>query len=54
MSLRDWFAGMAMSGTLASVTSPPDKEGWTPDAMATWSYVMADALLRKREETASQ
>jgi hypothetical protein len=46
MTLRDWFAGQALAGNLASV--PPDAD---PDAeaMARFSYRVADAMLAARE-----
>lgn len=44
MSLRDWFAGMAIEGALNNYA------GWTPDVIARISYEIADAMLVKREE----
>ncbi len=46
MSLRDWFAGMALSAYLSdSVLSlSPD------EALASWCYAKADAMLKKREK----
>lgn len=47
MSLRDWFAGMAMMGFAAS---PSNKVGqWTPEEVAGDAYGYADAMLAERE-----
>lgn len=43
MSLRDWFAGMALSGWIASVTVPPDA-----NRAAEACYQYADAMLAER------
>lgn len=47
MSLRDWFAGQALAGWLASfgeTTSPK------ADKCAAFAYEMADAMLAERAE----
>jgi len=52
MSLRDWFAGMALQGWLASFDSQmthPAKLETTTDIAAD-SYSMADAMLAARKE----
>jgi hypothetical protein len=45
MSLRDWFAGQALSGVHV--------DGWlTPEdlqALSAWCYAIADAMLAERE-----
>ena len=46
MSLRDWFAGMALQGLLASVT---EDEEVIDDVIARSSYELADAMLAARE-----
>ena len=47
MSLRDWFAGMALS----SMTVSPDyNKGPCNQAMAERAYVIADAMLAVRKE----
>jgi len=46
MSLRDWFAGMALSGELAS-----SNEYQEPANIALWTYRVADAMLAERERT---
>jgi len=46
VSLRDYFAGRALQGTLAS----PANEGMTPEHLAEWSYTLADAMLKARKE----
>ena len=45
MSLRDWFAGMALQGWLANPTLKGTVEGYTKDA-----YVYADSMLTQREK----
>jgi hypothetical protein len=44
MSLRDWFAGMAMQGMLAS-----DRD-MTEEEHARWAYKRADWMLRVKQE----
>ncbi len=55
MSLRDWFAGMAMQGMYAATKRTTEGHMSWPNesACARWSYQQADAMLaaRKREET---
>ena len=46
MPLRDWFAGMALSGYLADTRCP---ERATPDTLAAWCYANADAMLAARK-----
>jgi hypothetical protein len=43
MSLRDWFAGQALTGVLA--TSHRE----SPALLARWSYEIADAMLKERQ-----
>ncbi len=45
MTLRDYFAGQALEGNIACLqpNAVPDV-----DAMAAWSYMVADAMLRAR------
>lgn len=43
MTLRDWFAGQALSGQLANPTFTSDTI-----ALAQWAYKYADALLAER------
>lgn len=65
MSLRDWFAGMALGGmvqhTMATETRSCDEIGLIPiysdgeadianKLLATWSYALADAMLKARQE----
>lgn len=48
MSLRDWFAGMAMNGCLQSVIKPG-----TPDSnegAAKYCYAFADAMMKERDK----
>lgn len=52
MSIRDWFAGMALQGILASPRTPVNKSGEASgdsETIAYLSYVMADAMLKERE-----
>ena len=44
MSLRDWFAGQAMSAII--VKQPPP----TPDKLAAVAYGMADAMVKKMQK----
>ncbi|WNO06000.1 hypothetical protein [Rhodoferax mekongensis] len=47
MTLRDYFAGEALSGLVASCTN--DQEV-TPRLAAKWCYEMADAMLEARKQ----
>jgi hypothetical protein len=51
MSLRDWFAGMAMQG-LVSALVVKAKEGAVcdPEGTAQLAYIHADEMLKKRGE----
>ena len=44
MSLRDWFAGQALSGICASGPATD----WTNDLLASEAYSLADAMLAAR------
>ena len=46
MSLRDWFAGLALAGYVAD--DMPD--GWTNAHVAAIAYGLADAMLVVREK----
>jgi len=46
MSLRDYFAGQALAGAMASLKSD---ETWPAPGMAAHCYRVADAMLRERE-----
>ena len=46
MSLRDWFAGQALSGLIAA----PEYDGRNCDEYAGWAYKHADALLAARSK----
>lgn len=45
MSLRDWFAGMALSGIVASPLNVECSE----DTMATFAFQLADTMIAQRE-----
>lgn len=45
MSLRDWFAGQALSGMMASEANG---EPYTPAWGAERAYLIADAMLKAR------
>jgi hypothetical protein len=47
LSVRDWFAGMAMQGLLIDGPLP------APDRVASVAYTMADAMLRARTRGAA-
>lgn len=46
MTLRDWFAGQAISGACC-----PAPDGWSlpPQDHAAWAYEIADAMIAARE-----
>lgn len=48
MSLRDWFAGRALQGFLASGDAQPDTED-PLNTLARMSYAVADAMLEARK-----
>ena len=48
MSLRDWLAGQALQGALASMSDGMAKEV-TPELIAFACYKMADAMLVARD-----
>jgi len=47
MDLRDWFAGLAMQGEIAS----QDSGSWDDvDRLAQYAYCVADAMMKARDE----
>jgi hypothetical protein len=46
MSIRDYFAGQAMAGILASYSS----HVMGPEFVSSWAYKHADAMLKEREK----
>ena len=46
MTLRDYFAGQALAGTLCA---RPTGSVSKPDQDANWAYLLADAMLKARE-----
>jgi len=53
MSLRDWFAGVAIGGMLAdpNVRAAEDDAPWAPHASV--AYAIADAMLIARQKVSS-
>jgi len=49
MTLRDWFAGQALAGLLASPRGPVDGGAITDSWVAENAYIVADAMLRARD-----
>ena len=47
MSLRDWFAGMAIATMIGK--SENHYGGWDPATVAAGCYIVADAMLEARE-----
>ena len=52
MSLRDWFAGLAMQGELASQDSENIIERL--ELLASYAYEVADAMMKARDEDNQQ
>lgn len=48
MTLRDWFAGKALMGMMASRN--PNSPRFHPDDDAAYVYAVAEAMLRERSE----
>ena len=46
MSIRDWFAGMALQGQIIADQRAADN----PEKAAEWAYANADAMLKEREK----
>jgi hypothetical protein len=51
MTLRDYFAAKAMQGLLASPRTPTEDKVVTDTVVAKYAYLMAEAMLRARDET---
>jgi len=52
MTLRDWFAGMALQGLMPNTfKTPPDDypDGSLAELWAGMAYEMADAMMKERE-----
>lgn len=45
MTLRDWFAGMALQGI---VSDSPTTGEWGEERMASYAFQLADAMLNQR------
>lgn len=50
MSLRDWFAGQAIAGHLASLNPTAEHDPDSAAAFARSSYQIADAMLAERSK----
>lgn len=46
LTVRDWFAGMALQGMLSSDGGSEGEGAY----YATWAYIYADAMLAEREK----
>jgi hypothetical protein len=51
MSLRDWFAGQALVGLLASPRGPAGGEPMSDQLAAKNAYILADAMLAQRSNS---
>lgn len=49
MTLRDWFAGQALTGITAGYWANPQMGGLSPHAMADEAYQHADAMIAARK-----
>jgi hypothetical protein len=49
MSLRDWFAGMAMNGIIAACSKDGDCD-YIDDNVVIVAFAMADVMLRERKK----
>ena len=50
MSLRDWFAGMAMQGFCVATVEDSPVGGWDFKYLAEHAYRCADAMIAEREK----
>ena len=50
LTIRDWFAGMAMQGLIASPRGTPNGADATDTYYAEMAYIMADAMIAEREK----
>ena len=50
MTLRDYFATMAMQGLIASPRGTPTGEDATAEYYAKMAYIMADCMIDEREK----
>lgn len=51
MSLRDWFAGMAMQGCCDVVYERTDNKVSFPLIVSKWAYDVADAMMAERKKS---
>jgi hypothetical protein len=53
LTIRDHFASAAITGIMAGLMAPSNDghwHGWKPAAIASEAYLIADAMLKAREE----
>ena len=51
MTLRQWYAGMALQGMIGRVDAIYSAGMARAEAIAEWAYEQADAMLQQREAT---
>ena len=47
LSVRDWFAGQALTGIMASVASYPN---WTRTQLSESAWIQAESMLQERDK----
>ena len=50
LDLRDWFAGHALQGFIASPRGTPDGSDATDEYYAKCAYIVADAMMKQRNK----
>lgn len=50
MSLREWYAGMALQGLLSNTVLIASMGQVTKDAFSKWAFMYADAMLEEGEK----
>ncbi|MFE3837319.1 hypothetical protein [Pseudogemmobacter sonorensis] len=54
MTMRDWFAGQALTGIVGGYWSNPEMSGLGPTQLSAEAYAYADAMLFARAEGGAQ